>query len=110
MCDYFIQNRAKRCSTHLYDIYKLSSMVKFDEKFEKLVREVREHRAQMSICPSAMPGVNVPDIIMQLCDTAFYEKDYQDITSYFAADFVHYEDTIAKLREIASGNLFEENK
>ena len=30
------------------------------------------------------------------------------ITSYFAADFVPYEDTIAKMREIAGGDLFVE--
>lgn len=108
LCDYFMQGRAKRCSRHLYDIYKLSPLIKFDEEFAKLVGEVREHRAQMSICPSAMPGVNVPDIITQFCDKAFYEDDYQSITSYFAADFVPYEDTITKMREIAAGSLFVE--
>lgn len=106
LCDYFILGKSKRYSRHLYDIYKLSPLIKMDEEFAKLVVEVREHRATMSICPSAMPGVNVPDIITQFCDAAFYEKDYQDITSYFAADFVPYEDTIAKMREIAGGDLF----
>lgn len=57
---------------------------------------------------SAMPGVNVPDIITQFCDKAFYEDDYQSITSYFAADFVPYEDTITKMREIAAESLFVE--
>lgn len=108
LCDYFILGKSKRYSRHLYDIYKLSPLIKMDEEFAKLVAEVREHRATMSICPSAMPGVNVPDIITQFCDAAFYEKDYQDITSYFAADFVPYEDTIAKMREIAGGDLFVE--
>lgn len=108
LCDYYIQGKSKRYSRHLYDIYKLSPLIKMDEEFAKLVAEVREHRATMSICPSAMPGVNVPDIITQFCDAAFYEKDYQDITSYFAADFVPYEDTIAKMREIAGGDLFVE--
>lgn len=108
LCDYFIQGRAKRCSRHLYDIYKLSSIIHFDEEFAKLVREVREHRAKMPICPSAWPGVDVPAIITQFCDTAFYEDDYQAITSYFAADFIPYEDTIAKMREIADGRLFIE--
>ena len=108
LCDYYIQGKSKRYSRHLYDIYKLSPLIKMDEEFAKLVAEVREHRAKMSSCPSAMPGVNVPDIITQFCDTAFYEKDYQDITSYFAADFVPYEDTIAKMREIAGGDLFVE--
>lgn len=108
LCDYYIQGKSKRYSRHLYDIYKLSPLIKMDEEFAKLVAEVREHRAKMSICPSAMPGVNIPDIITQFCGAAFYEKDYQDITSYFAADFVPYEDTIAKMREIAGGDLFVE--
>ena len=72
LCDYFIQGKSKRYSRHLYDIYKLSPLIKMDEEFAKLVAEVREHRAKMSICPSAMPGVNVPDIITQFCDAAFY--------------------------------------
>ena len=108
LCDYFMQGRAKRCSRHLYDIYKLSPLIKFDEKFSILVGEVRKHRAQMSICPSAMPGVHVPEIITQFCDNDFYEKDYEDITSYFSADYVSYKDTIAKMREIAAGSLFIE--
>ena len=37
LCGYFMQGRAKRCSRHLYDIYKLSPLIKFDEKFLILV-------------------------------------------------------------------------
>ena len=40
LCDYFMQGRAKRCSRHLYDIYKLSPLIKFDEKLLILVGEV----------------------------------------------------------------------
>ena len=72
VCDYFLQGRAKRCSRHLYDIYKLGTLVEMDEDFAKLVKEVREHRAKMSICPSALSGVDVPAIIMQFCDEDFY--------------------------------------
>ena len=62
----------------------------------------------MSICPSALSGVNVPAIITQFCDNAFYKDDYQAITNYFAADYVSYEDTITKMREIAEGSFFIE--
>ena len=48
----------------------------------------------MPICPSAMPGIDVPAIITLFCDEDFYKEDYQSITSYFAADFIPYEDTI----------------
>jgi hypothetical protein len=79
-----------------------------DEEFAKLVKEVREHRAKMSICPSALPGADVPAIITRFCDEDFYKEDYQSITSYFAADFIPYDDTIEKMREIADSTLFAE--
>ena len=108
LCDYYLQGRAKRCSRHLYDIYKLSARLEMDKEFEKLVEEVLEHRAKMPICPSAMPGIDVPAIITLFCDEDFYKEDYQSITSYFAADFIPYEDTIEKMREIAASTVFTE--
>ena len=108
LADYYIQGKSKRYSRHLYDIYKLSARLEMDKEFEKLVEEVREHRAKMPICPSAMPGIDVPAIITLFCDEDFYKEDYQSITSYFAADFIPYEDTIEKMREIAASTVFTE--
>ena len=77
------------------------SMKIFDEEFGKLVREVREHRSKMSICPSAQDGVDVAAILLEFCDNDFYKEDYQAITSYFAADYVSYEDSVAVIRKLA---------
>ena len=44
LCDYYIQNKSKRYSRHLYDIYKLTQHISFDANFEKLYYEIREHR------------------------------------------------------------------
>lgn len=49
LCDYYLQGKSKRYSRHLYDIYKLTPMIKFDDNFEKLVKEIREHREKMAI-------------------------------------------------------------
>lgn len=100
LCDYYMQGKSKRYSRHLYDIYKLTPLIDFDNKFVSLVKEVREHRAQMTVCPSAKEGVDVSAIITEFCDNSFYEEDYQSITSYFTEDFVSYEDTIKNLRKI----------
>lgn len=100
LCDYYMQGKSKRYSRHLYDIYKLTSLIDFDDKFISLVKEVREHRAQMSICPSAKDGVDVSAIITEFCDNSFYEEDYQSITSYFTEDFVSYEDTIKNMKKL----------
>ena len=101
LCDYYLEGKSKRYSRHLYDIYKLTPMLTFDEVFDQLVQEVREHRSKMPICPSAWDGVDVAAILLEFCDNDFYKEDYQAITSYFAADYVPYEETVAVIRRIA---------
>lgn len=106
LCDYYLQGRSKRCSRHLYDIYKLTPLIKFDEGFISLIGEVREHRSRMQVCPSAGDTVDVPSVILEFCDNSFYREDYQAITSYFAADAVPYDEVIGQMRALAAGNLF----
>ena len=106
LCDYYLKGQSKRYSRHLYDIYKLTPMMEFNDDFAQLVREIREHRAKMSICPSAKEDVDVPAIIMEFCDNSFYLEDYQAITSYFAADFVSYEDVIKNVKWLAESKFF----
>lgn len=52
MSDYYLQGRSKRCSRHLYDIYKLTPLIKFDDGFAVLIGEVREHRSFVGSCSS----------------------------------------------------------
>ena len=106
LCDYYLQGRSKRCSRHLYDIYKLTPLIKFDEGFISLIGEVREYRSRMQVCPSAGDAVDVPSVILEFCDNSFYREDYQAITSYFAADVVPYDEVKRQMRALAAGNLF----
>lgn len=101
LCDYYLQKRSARCSRHLYDIYKLTPLISFDEDFEKLYLEVKKHRSAMKICPSAKPGTDVGKIIREFCEDSFYQADYEIITAYFAEDYVDYHDTIKQMRKIA---------
>ena len=107
LCDYYMQGKSKRYSRHLYDVYKLTPMMKFNEEFFDLIREVREHRAKMSICPSAKEGVEISAILKEICSSEFYKEDYQVITSYFAAEFVPYEEVINNIQVIAD-DVFKE--
>lgn len=100
LCDYYIQKRSKRCSRHLYDIYKLTPFMKYNDEFRDLYDEVREHRAKMKICPSAQPGVDVGELITSFCDDGFYEEDYKSITHYFIEDMVEYSDAIKQMRSL----------
>lgn len=106
LCDYYLQGRSKRCSRHLYDIYKLTPLIKFDDGFAILIGEVREHRSRMQVCPSAKDAVDVSAVIMEFCDNSFYREDYQAITSYFAADAVPYDEAIGQMRALAASDLF----
>ncbi len=106
LCDYYLQGRSKRCSRHLYDIYKLTPLIKFDDGFAVLIGEVREHRSRMQVCPSAKDAVDVSAVIMEFCDNSFYREDYQAITSYFAADAVPYDEAIGQMRALAASDLF----
>lgn len=106
LCDYYLQGRSKHCSRHLYDIYKLTPLIKFDDGFAVLIGEVREHRSRMQVCPSAKDAVDVSAVIMEFCDNSFYREDYQAITSYFAADAVPYDEAIGQMRALAASDLF----
>ena len=109
LCDYYIQGKSKRYSRHLYDVYKLTPLIEFDDAFAALIGEVREHRSKMQICPSAQDGVDIPAVILEFCDNSFYEEDYQAVTGYFAADFVPYDEVIGQMRVLAAGRLFASN-
>lgn len=106
LCDYYLQGKSKRCSRHLYDIYKLTPLIEFDDGFVVLIREVRAHRSRMKVCPSAQDAVDVPAIILEFCDNSFYRADYQAITSYFSADTVSYDEVIRQMRVLADSDLF----
>jgi hypothetical protein len=110
LCDYYLQGKTKRYSRHIYDIYMLLPKVPQNEEFKELVRQVRLLRAEMSICPSAAPGVNIPELLKEILDKEVYKSDYHEITTYFQKYPVSYEEAISAIREIISGKMFEDNK
>ena len=102
------QRSLKRYSRHLYDLFKLNNQVVFDNALRKLIKEIRSHRAGMSMCLSAQVGVDVEEILIKFCGEEFYKEDYQAITSHFAADYVAYEDVIENIRKIVNSGFFKE--
>lgn len=100
-CDYYIQNKSRRLSRHLYDLHKIFPKITFDEKFIELVREVKAHRATMSICPSAKPGVNISELIKKYCTENFYKNDFDIITETLINEEIAYNEVIATMLKIA---------
>lgn len=107
ICDYYMQGKAKKHSRHIYDIYKLLQIVPQTEEFKTLVREVRDVRAMTNICPSAQPGVNVPQMLDFLVKNEIYKEDYENITSRILEENVSYDTAIEAVRKIAASEMFE---
>lgn len=100
-CDYYMQGKSRRLSRHLYDLYKLFPKMSFNEEFKKLVSEVKAQRAEMDICPSAKPGVNVSNLIQKYCDENFYKADFDIITETLINETIDYKNIINTMHEIA---------
>ena len=101
LCDYYLEDKTKRFSRHLYDIHKLYPTITIDDDFKELTEQVREHRSHLSICPSAKDGVDAKKLIYEFLDKDFYKSDYDTITKTLISDDVTYEQTTLTLREIA---------
>lgn len=107
ICDYYMQNRVKKHSRHIYDIYKLLQIVPQTEGFKELVEEVRSVRAMTNICPSAQPDVDVPEMLNYLVENEIYKEDYESITARILEEDVSYDVAIEAVKKIAASGMFE---
>ena len=108
VCDYFMQNRVKKHSRHLYDIYKLLPIVPMDDDFTLLVKNVRAERAKTNICPSAQPGVDVPELLKTIIENDVYKEDYETITARILEEPIPYEVVIETLKMISETDVYKE--
>ena len=105
LCGYYMEGKSKRYSRHLYDIYRLYPQITINGEFNALVKDVRKHRATLSICPSAKDEVDLYALIDEFLNNEFYKRDYEEITRTLIADNVTYEQTAHCLKDI-SDQLF----
>ena len=107
ICDYYLQDKVKKHSRHIYDIYKLLPYVSLNESFKKLVGEVREVRKASPICPAAWDDVNVSVLLEQILIDEVYKLDYQNVTEKLLEEKVPYEMAITALEEIVRKHIFD---
>ena len=106
ICDYYLTQKSRRLSRHIYDIHKIFPLVKFDEHFKELLEKVREIRRSLDICPSAKPGININQLLKEICEKNFFKQDYEGVTRFFIFDNTRYKDTIASLQKIIDLGVF----
>ena len=107
ICDYYMQDKVKKHSRHIYDIYKLFQIVPQTEKFKALIREVRSVRAMTNICPSAQSEVHVSEMLTFLIENEIYKDDYEKVTDRILEENVSYETAIEAVKKIAASGMFE---
>lgn len=107
ICDYYMQDKVKKHSRHIYDIYKLFQIVPQTEKFKALIREVRSVRAMINICPSAQSEVHVSEMLTFLIENEIYKDDYEKVTARILEEDVSYETAIEAVKKIAASGMFE---
>lgn len=105
ICDYYMQDRVKKHSRHIYDIYKLLQIVPQTDELKVLVKEVRNVRTMTNICPSAQPDVNVPEELEFLIENGIYKEDYENITARILEEDVSYAVAIEAVRKIAVSGM-----
>jgi len=106
ICDYYMNDEIKGHSRHIYDLYMVLPKIIFDEKYKELVIEIRNHRSAMSICPSAMPGVSIPELLKEITEKDIYISDYNEITKYFQNVPLEYDEVISVISRIIESGIF----
>ena len=72
-------------------------LVKQDDAFRALVREVRAVRKESVICPSAADGVNIPELLAEMIQKEAYREDYRNLTEKLLEEEVDYDTAVTAL-------------
>ena len=108
ICDYYLTQKSRRLSRHIYDIHKILPLIKFDEQFKELLEKVRKIRCSLDICPSAKPGININQLLKEICEKNFFKQDYEGVTQFFIFDNIKYKEAKTSLQKIVEFGVFAE--
>jgi len=105
--DYFLSGDITERSRHIYDIYKLRSIVTIDDSLRKLAQEVAAQRRSHKTCLSAQGGIDMSLLLRRIVKEDIYRKDYDAVTSRLLFENVDYETAVSALTDIAGLGLFD---
>lgn len=107
VCDYYIENMQKRDSRHLYDICKMYKHVIFDNEFKELIKKVRVDRMKSKNNPSADIKYNINNLLKEIIDKRFFEKDYKELTSKLLYEDINYDFAVKNgIAKVIKNNMF----
>lgn len=106
LCDYYEKNEIIRNSRHIYDLYKISKLIRFNKSLKTLAKKVREERKKNSQCLSAKDGYNVNKTLMAIKNSNSFKNDYINITLKLLIVPVDYSLAINVIDKIIDENIF----
>ncbi len=109
LCDYFIEGKVEKHSRHLYDIYMMSKVIKFDDDFKNLAKQIRNHRATLEKCYSTLPTETrtIKEIVSEYTTSEYYKMDFKNRTSMLIEEKdITYDMVIQKMNEIVATDIF----
>lgn len=107
LADYYLAGTTAEHSRHIYDIYKLLTVVDIDDSLKSLAVSVADERRPHSRSLSVQEGVNVKDVLREIVEKKVYAADYADITESLLFEPVPYETAVEALNTILSSGLFD---
>lgn len=104
--DYYLDDKVREHSRHIYDLYKLMQVVQIDDELKMLVQQVRQERKSHKQCLSAQDGIDLKDLLLKIINEEAYRADYESITETLLFEDVPYKQAIITLQKICDSNLF----
>lgn len=104
--DYYLASRVTEHSRHIYDLYRLSSVVEINDDLKLLAKTVAEDRRPHKACLSVQYGVDMRQLLQEIIDKGAYKGDYENITASLLFEKVDYQTVIAALQRIVDSPLF----
>lgn len=107
LADYYLAGTTAEHSRHIYDIYKLLSVVEINDELKNLAVSVAEERKPHSRSLSVQDGTDIKVVLREIVEQNIYESDYKTITESLLFEPVSYETAIKALNTVLESGLFD---
>lgn len=107
LADYYLAGTTAEHSRHIYDIYKLLSVVKINDELKNLAASVADERRPHSRSLSVQDGTDIKAVLREIVEKNIYESDYKTITESLLFEPVSYETAVEALKAVLESGLFD---
>lgn len=107
LADYYLAGTTAEHSRHIYDIYKLLSVIEINDELKNLAASVADERRPHSRSLSVQDGTDIKAVLREIVEKNIYESDYKIITESLLFEPVPYETAIKALNTVLESGLFD---